>query len=170
MLGVSYCFVFGSPKNTGWDESQLSLFRKVLCSYHEWLDGWSGLNRFLQSRHLKLAEKDDGGEKSGSVSGFCTFLLLLQTIWGFCCMSKVIMGLAVKNECSIHQNAWALWEVALSVAPTSLQSLICIQEAPPWRKSEPRCFSAAPETSISLTQIGPLIQSGRHFWTQSFYR
>lgn len=73
-------------------------------------------------------------------------------------------------------------EVAWSVALTSLQSLICIQEAPPWRwcergcrkkrlpnsccsrrgkPSSPsavclhgNCFSAAPVASILWTQIG----------------
>lgn len=99
-------------------------------------------------------------------------LLPLQTILGFAACLKWSEGW-LKNK---QKNVWAQWSVAWSVALTSLQSLICIQEAPPWRRCERGCRKLTVQTggevsplqSVSMVsmhhQKPPLVNTN---WTQS---
>lgn len=89
-------YILGSPNVMGWDQSQLSLFRKVLCSYHEWLNGWSWfhiLNKSQSPPHLKLSGKD--GKKwlpSFTSAQFQASVPFIASpdYCRICCISKVI--------------------------------------------------------------------------------
>lgn len=92
-----FCIWESKKHRLGWIPTEFVQEGFVFIS---WMIGWMKWIKQVSSESaLKIGRKRwRGGEKWLSFRLLHFFLLLLQTIWGCCCMSKVIMGLAVKKR------------------------------------------------------------------------